>query len=378
MTRDTVITIYYGPAPWFAKKAKMKAGESFLEAVTADDDARRRVRLEEVEVPEYERLIVESGDYASIAEHAITNFPGIVQRLRPEELLLHNPPIQIDRHLKRVFTGQSAPKIVRHKYPTVTPATLRGFAEAFEDRMVGQAHVKQAMLGAMYPLTRKSRSAPVVVMFYGPSGVGKTETAKLINGLLGGELMRRQFSMYHSDRFGSYVFGGSHHEQSLANDLLVRESGVILLDEFDKAHATFHSAFYELFDEGVYEDRNYRVIVGPALIICTSNYASEDEVHRALGDALYSRFDALIGFKALSTGEVATVIEGLVEQVFGHLESHEVALLNRDSIRQQLQTVASREPNIRRLRSITEQYIYRLLAAASLATEESDEPGRVS
>ncbi|KAA6436405.1 ATP-dependent Clp protease ATP-binding subunit [Agrococcus sediminis] len=375
MSPKTAITIYYGPAPWFADEVKMQAGESFLEAVRSDEDQRNRIRTEEVQVPEYERLIVESGDYASIAEHAITNFPSHVQRLHPGRLLLHNPPTQIDRHLKRVFRGKSTPTTIRHEYPTVTSATLRAFEDAFEKRMVGQAHVKQAMLGAMYPLTRKSRSAPVVVMFYGPSGVGKTETAKLINGLLGGDLMRRQFSMYHSERFGSYVFGGSHHEQSLANDLLVRESGVILLDEFDKAHSTFHSAFYELFDEGVYEDRNYRVIVGPALIICTSNYASEDEVHRALGDALYSRFDALIGFKALGPAEVATVIEGLVEQVFGHLDPDEVVLLDRDGISQRLQAVASREPNIRRLRSITEQYIYRTLAAASLATDESDKSG---
>ena len=43
----------------------------------------------------------------------------------------------------------------------------------------------------------------------------------------------------------------------LQKDLLGRESDVILLDEFDKANPIFHSAFYQLFDDGIYEDTNY-------------------------------------------------------------------------------------------------------------------------
>lgn len=48
-------------------------------------------------------------------------------------------------------------------------------------------------------------------------------------------------------------------KKSFAKDLLDRESNIILLDEFDKANPVFHSAFYQLFDEGKYEDQNYYV-----------------------------------------------------------------------------------------------------------------------
>ena len=44
------------------------------------------------------------------------------------------------------------------------------------------------------------------------------------------------------------------HQKSFAKDLLARDSNVILLDEFDKANSIFHSAFYQLFDEGIFED----------------------------------------------------------------------------------------------------------------------------
>ena len=137
---------------------------------------------------------------------------------------------------------------------------------------------------------------------------GKTETAQFVNGLLGGTLLRKQFSMFHNEKFASYLFGGTHSEASFARDLLDRESGVILIDEFDKANSVFHSAFYQLFDGGAFEDKNYSIELGPSLIICTSNYGTEDEIRKALGDALYSRFDSLVHFKPLSKKEIRQAV----------------------------------------------------------------------
>ena len=47
----------------------------------------------------------------------------------------------------------------------------------------------------MYKLIKKLSNKPVVLMLYGPSGVGKTESAKSISNAMGGELLRVQFSM---------------------------------------------------------------------------------------------------------------------------------------------------------------------------------------
>ena len=91
----------------------------------------------------------------------------------------------------------------------------------------------------------------MVLMFYGPSGVGKTETAKFISKALGEKIFRKQFSMFHSEEFSDYLFGENHSRPCFAKDLLERESNVILLDEFDKPAPVFHSVFYQLFDEGV-------------------------------------------------------------------------------------------------------------------------------
>ncbi|BDX42641.1 MULTISPECIES: AAA family ATPase [Lactobacillales] len=117
-------------------------------------------------------------------------------------------------------------------------------------------------------------------MFYGPTGVGKSETAKFVNKVINSNknLFRKQLSMFHSENFMNYIFGDK--SSSFAKDLLDRETNVILLDEFDKAHPMFYSAFYQLFDEGVYTDKFYDVNLDNVVIFCTSNYLNENEIRK--------------------------------------------------------------------------------------------------
>ena len=378
MSSDTKVTVYYGPLSWFEEQLGRKTRTYLLDAVNERDELKRRIRhtvdgqqLNEPEplAPRPARLVAVSSDYASIQEHAITNFVGLVRDISPKHLLLHNPPALIHAQLDRVFSTT----VQRYQYPVVTRDTLIKFRDGFADHLVGQKSVRERMLAALYPLTTGRRSKPVVLMFYGPSGVGKTETAQFVNGLLGGKLLRKQFSMFHSEKFASYVFGGTHAEASFARDLLDRSSGVILIDEFDKANNIFHSAFYEVFDEGVFEDKNYRVQLGPALIICTSNYGSEDEIRRALGDALYSRFDALIPFEALTRDEILAVIERLVDHKMSSLMSEEVVQLDVDEIKSLLNERASSAGNVRKLGKLVDEVIALKLVRAVLSSQTSAE-----
>lgn len=358
---DTRVTFYYGPLSWFEKELGDMPRDYLLDVVNERDEARRRFHVvtpqvsddDEDEEVDIELLVAFSSDYASVQEHAITNFVGLIRDIGPEHLLLHNPPAQIHAQLERVFNTD----VKRFEYPNVTRQTLVEFNDGFAAHLVGQRSVQQRMLAALYPLTTKRRSTPIVLMFYGPSGVGKTETAQFVNGLLGGELLRKQFSMFHSDKFASYLFGGTHTEASFARDLLDRSSGVILIDEFDKANAMFHSAFYEVFDAGVFEDKNYHVELGPALIICTSNYGSEDDIRQALGDALYSRFDALIPFEPLTTAEITQVIDRILDSRLQGLEPDELAHINTDSIRALLHQRLSKTGNVRKLGKLVDEVV---------------------
>jgi ATP-dependent Clp protease ATP-binding subunit ClpA len=368
---DTRVTLYYGPLSWFEEQLGDTPRDYLLDVVNERDEARRRFLHivpgqdaegdEDDEEPEL--LVAFSSDYASVQEHAITNFIGLIRDIGPEHLVLHNPPAQIHTQLEQVFETD----VKRFAYPNVTRETLVRFNDGFAAHLVGQRPVRDRMLAALYPLTTNRRSTPIVLMFYGPSGVGKTETAQFINGLLGGQLLRKQFSMFHSDKFASYLFGGTHTEASFARDLLDRSSGVILIDEFDKANTMFHSAFYEVFDAGVFEDKNYHVKLGPALIICTSNYGSEDAIRQALGDALYSRFDALIPFEPLSTAEITQVIDRIVDNRLKNLEADELSLIDADSVRKLLHQSARNIGNVRKLGKLIDEVISLKLVRAVLA-----------
>jgi len=370
MSSDTKVVIYYGPLSWLRVALGEMERQYLLDIVSEQDEEKRRFHHtvegqtpEEVEKgPRPTLVVAESADYASVQEHAIMNFVGLVHSIDPEQLVLHNPPARIHTQLGREFETE----VKRYSYPTVTRETLAQFRDRFSGKLVGQPAVQDEMLAALYPLTTDRRDKPVVLMFYGPSGVGKTETAQFVNGLLGGRLMRKQFSMFHNDRFASYLFGGTHSEDSFARDLLDRESGVILIDEFDKANPVFHSAFYQLFDGGVFEDKNYNVTVGSSLIICTSNYGTEDEIRQALGDALYSRFDSLIRFKPLTRDEILQVIDRLVDDRFGKLAAEEQARLESGEVKAKLRPLADGPGNVRKLGKQVDGVISLMLVRALL------------
>ena len=137
------------------------------------------------------------------------------------------------------------------EYNTMDFDSLKRINTEYENRIIGQKKVKQQLMSALYPLVKNRLSKPLVILFYGPTGVGKTETAKFLSKLMSADLFRKQFSMFQSNDFATYLFGGKHSQNCFARELLERESNIILLDEFDKPNPVFHSAFYQLFDEGI-------------------------------------------------------------------------------------------------------------------------------
>lgn len=247
-----------------------------------------------------ENFVINSDEYSGVREHVIINFANFIANMDIENMYIQNPPLQISEQLHRLYDLQNIIKVVRQPYSKITKAVIQKFNKEYDDKIIGQEKAKGEVLQSLYPLMNDKQKKPAVVLFYGDTGIGKTETANYLSELLNGKLMRKQFSMYQNNNFATYLFGGTNNEGSFAKDLLDRDSNVILLDEFDKANPVFHSAFYQLFDEGVYEDKNYKVNLDYAIIICTSNYKTKGEIIEHLGSAIYNRFDAVIHFQNLS------------------------------------------------------------------------------
>ena len=198
-------------------------------------------------------------------------------------------------------------------------------------------------------------------MLYGPSGVGKTESAKSISKSLGGELLRVQFSMMQTEEAYNYVFGSEHSKSSFARDMAGRESNVILIDEFDKVNPAFYNAFYELFDEGKYVDTNYDVSLGQAVFLLTCNFRNEAEIQKVLGPAMFSRIGCCIEFADLTAEQKQDIIDRWYTSVIESLRADEKEYVSSTNIKEWFLKNAERYNNIRILKTKLENAIFEKL-----------------
>ncbi|MDN5973068.1 AAA family ATPase [Bifidobacterium crudilactis] len=366
MTADPVITIVDGPSAFFEEQLKLQQGNciGLLRIARLVDETTRTFRIQPPDGSDLRELdrasfidkqiCARSNDYASISEHVRLNFTEFIDQIEPQLVLLHNPP----KHIReQVISSFNQVNTITYDYPEISEENLTELSESFPDKVLGQERSLDGLLAAFQTMIDMNDNKPLVLLFLGPSGVGKTETAKLISTILGGTLLRKQFSMFQNNSFASYLFGGELSEDSFGHDLLDRTSNVILLDEFDKANAVFHSAFYQLFDEGEFVERNYRVNVKRAIIICTSNYTSSDEARSKLGDPIYSRFDAIVPFGPLPVQAIHRMIETMVQERFDKLTAEQSRRLDKTEIVNTLQSQSSQFHNARYLRSFINDYI---------------------
>lgn len=305
------VIIYYGSSEAFEKVIPSNFHNLSDVAMQLDDEGKVMRVIHDIpgqdklEAPKTKKtrinnFVISADEYSSVQEHVIINFADFLGKLSITNMYIQNPPDNIYQQIQRIYGRSNIIDIRYQQYKKVDAGIIRRIYKEYRTRIIGQDKAKNELLKALYPLVDDKQEKPVVILLYGGSGLGKTETAQYIAELLEGNLFRKQFSMYQNGEFANYLFGGKYNEKSFAKDLLGRDSNVILLDEFDKANSVFHSAFYQLFDEGIYEDQNYKVNVKYGIIICTSNYLSKEEVKDKLGAPIYNRFDAVIKFTDLS------------------------------------------------------------------------------
>ena len=98
-----------------------------------------------------------------------------------------------------------------------------------------------------------------VLLFLGPTGVGKTETAKSLSKFLFGNqsnLIRMDMSEFMEEHSVSKLIGsppgyvGHDEEGQLTGKLRTKPYSVVLMDEIEKAHPKVFDIFLQVFDEG--------------------------------------------------------------------------------------------------------------------------------
>lgn len=314
---------------------------------------------------EVENCVVRSEDFASVLEHVVTNFSQIISLGHEiRDLYLHNPPKRVIETLE--IECDSNIEYRYSEYRKIKKESLREVSSQLDGFVIGQKDAKRKVLSGLYRLSKKDDKKPIVMLFQGPSGVGKTELAKSLSDYLGGDLLRIQFSMMQTNEASNYIFGDKHSKSSFARDLLQRESNIVLIDEFDKVHPSFYNAFYEIFDEGNFNDLNYSVDVKDCIFILTSNFKNEAETIKKLGMPIYSRISSNISFDELNDSEKVEVITRTYEIVISNLDSEEVKIVEELNMKEWFIDHASNYNNIRLLNSRIQEAVYDALTSRLL------------
>ena len=159
----------------------------------------------------------------------------------------------------------------------------------------------------------------------------------------------------------NYVYGAEHTHSSLARDLLGRESDIVLIDEFDKVNPNFYNAFYELFDDGKYEDTNYIVDCRKTAFVLTSNFESENQIKKVLGPAMFSRIGACIQYDKLGNEEKNIIINSYYNKLLGQLDEEDSKIIKKSRIREWFIDNVGRYDNIRLMKNKIENAVYQEL-----------------
>ncbi|MDD2735371.1 MAG: type VI secretion system ATPase TssH [Desulfuromonadaceae bacterium] len=174
--------------------------------------------------------------------------------------------------------------------------TVLNMENLLGERIIGQNHALAAiaqMVQTAHAGIEDPSKPTAVLMFAGPSGVGKTETALALSELMyGGEdnLITINMSEYQEAHTVSSLKGsppgyvGYGEGGVLTEAVRKRPYSVVLLDEVEKAHPDVMELFFQVFDKGTLEDgEGRRIDFKNTLIILTTNLGT-DLIMKACAD----------------------------------------------------------------------------------------------
>jgi ATP-dependent Clp protease ATP-binding subunit ClpC len=271
---------------------------------------------------------------------------------------------------------------------------LVNLEDELNQRVIGQEDAIQILsqtIKLSYTGVRDPRKPKGVFLFLGPSGVGKTETARaLTEKLFGAEssLIRLDMSEYAERANISRLIGsapgyiGYEEPGQLTQALRDRPHSVVLLDEIEKACPDIFDLFLQLFDEGRLTDSHGRLANGRnAIFILTSNLnikkdrlrlegkgfikspleqeqdIDESKLQQHFRPEFVNRIDRIIQFRSLDTDDLMKIVDFELRRLSQRLEEQKVTLTYETDIFPLIVKEARKDSGARGINSAIEKVI---------------------
>ncbi len=243
--------------------------------------------------------------------------------------------------------------------------------EFLRQRVVGQDEALRLLSDAI----RRSRAGindpnrPIgSFLFLGPTGVGKTETAKALAELMFDDeraMVRIDMSEYGERHSVARLIGappgyvGYEEGGQLTEVVRRRPYAVILLDEIEKAHPEVFNVLLQLLDDGRLTDGQGRTVdFKNTVVIMTSNTGSQhygqgflegenfedikarvmDELRLHFRPEFINRLDDIVVFHSLGVAQIKAIVEIQVNQLANRLRDRRITLELTDDAKTQIAT----------------------------------------
>ncbi|MBS5783531.1 MAG: ATP-dependent Clp protease ATP-binding subunit [Clostridium sp.] len=283
--------------------------------------------------PDYEKLAQVRYEIASLEEKT--------HQLMPEALGA-DVGVEDLAHVIELWTGIPASRVQESELKK-----LAGLEELLNKKVIGQEEAVSAVAAAI----RRSRvqisprRRPASFIFVGPTGVGKTELAKVLSKELFDTpetLIRLDMSEFMEKHSVSRIIGsppgyvGYDEAGQVTEKVRRRPYSVLLFDEIEKAHPDVMNILLQILDEGRITDAQGRTVnFENTIIVMTSNAGSEkregalgfaktdadvsrEKTMKALSEFLrpefLSRVDEVIVFRALNAEDYKKIAALMLDE----------------------------------------------------------------
>ena len=240
---------------------------------------------------------------------------------------------------------------------------LSGLEENMKSVVFGQDNAVETLLDKIFVAQAglKSPNKPIgSFLFLGPTGCGKTETAKQLADKMGMTLIRFDMSEYQEKHSVARLIGAppgyvgyEENAGQLITKLQESPNAILLLDEIEKAHQDVSNILLQFMDNGFVTGSNGKQADGRnTILIMTSNLGAADNENNTIGfgdlekegedDKAIKRFfapefrnrlDATIKFNKLSKDVVSNVVTKFINELNEQLKDKNILItINSEAV----------------------------------------------